>query len=174
MTSTKTECKKAILENDDVQLLQTWLTCVIFEVRRVDGNKYPPKAVMQPLCTMWPAARSPTSSKRNRFCVACSVGSDVIKAESPPSSLIWHTVASDRFTEGVRQVMPRTIPTRHRNNYKARCSFKGGEDTLWEKGVIGTETSLQLLRAVVLYSVVNCALKDGEDQINQNWNGKKR
>ena len=117
-------------------------------MRTTNGNKYPPKTLIQLVCGL---QRILPSSAQKRFVY----------------------FLTNRF-EGLSNALDKLCREfRHEGLGTLR---KGSvvftaeeEDSLWKKGITGLDTPVKLLRAVFFYNGINFALRGGKEHRSLKW-----
>ena len=140
-----------ILSTKDSQLLQEWLICFLLEARKTNGDKYPPKTLVQLVCGL----------------------QRVLRAQHRSDSFNFFDKADHRF-EGLRNALDKVCRELRQEglgtNRKGSSVFTAEEeDSLWKKGVIGLDTPVKLLRAVFFYNGINFALRGGAEHRSLKW-----
>ena len=126
------QCPDDLLENPDVTKLNYWLSRFVAEVRRADGNAYPPRTISQLVAALQRRMleNNPNASK------FCNSHNTDFRDLTRTCDSVYRKLHSD----GVGTVVKHT-PT---------FSIED-ENKLWETGSIGTSTPKLLQRAVFFY-----------------------
>ena len=138
-------CPMDLFENPDIPRLNNWLARFIAEVRRQDGNPYPPKTIHQILAALqWkmldehPDFPKFLDSKQ-------WVYHDFIRT----CDSVYHELHSQGVGTDVRHTPTFT---------------SDDKDTLWEAGVLGDTSPKSLQRAVFFYIGKHFCIRGGDEQ----------
>ena len=137
-------CDLEDLSTITVDSLDLALRRFITEVRKMDGEEFPPKTLYQ--------------------IVLC------VQFHCKTKGLTWRLLEDERFTE-LKFSLDNTMKLRTASGIgisvkKADIISKTDEDILWNTGVLGSESPEQLLYTVLYLVGLHCALRAGKEHHN--------
>nr|XP_018669699.1 uncharacterized protein KIAA1958-like [Ciona intestinalis] len=141
--------------------LDKWLAKFVKEIRRKDGNPYPPHTLMQIVMGIQRYLRQ--QAGRPSICIL---------DRSNPAYHHFRLVLDER----IKELTSDGISAYHKSSRRSFPSSKLGsaqpqfpdESMLWETGVIGTDTALGLLNAVFYYNTVTFGIRT----VDEHWHLK--
>ncbi len=141
------KCPFDILEQNNSYILSHWLRIFAIEVRKVNGEQYPPKSLYYMFCAILRYMHSINPSAPNFL------------SKDDPIFTEFHNTLDGIFkklrAEGVG------ASPKH-----AKPFSKEEENELWKSGAIGTHSPLALLNAIFYYNGKGCCLRGGEEHRN--------
>ncbi len=141
------QCPDDVLERDDAELLNKWLTLFVAEVRKVDGSRYPPKTIHSLLCGLQRHFRRSSSSRVSMF-----DKSDVrFRSLRNTMEVVFQSLHEEGIGVEVRHV---SIITEEE------------EERLWQLGVLGDTSPKTLVHSVFFLNGKNFCLRGGRDHRN--------
>ena len=138
------KCPENLLETDNAESLSRWLSLFIIEVRKQNGNKYPPSSLYSLLCSFQrimkrynPKAFSIFETKDVRF-----------QQFHRAMANIFQALRSEGIVKEVRHVTAITSEE---------------EVLLWQRGILGDTSPLSLVRSVFFLNGKNFCLGGGRE-----------
>ena len=143
----ESKCPDDIIQRDDAELLNKWLSLFVSEVRKSDGTKYPPQTIHLILCGLQRYMR---------------------RHNAAPVSIFDKTDVRFRGLQGTTESVYQTL---HEEGLGVEVKHASvitadDEEKLWESKTLGDYDPHVLLRTVFFLNGRNLALRGGQKQRN--------
>ena len=139
------KCPDDLLEEQCPEALDRWLSTFIAEVRRVDGDQYPPRTIHQLLSGVLRYMRSCSCDTPN----VLDRRDTRFKSIQGACEVVFRELRKEGIGTSVRHAAVITMEE---------------EDQLWKLGIMNITTPKGLQRAVFFYVGKVCCLRGGEEQ----------
>ena len=147
-TSPEERVPEKLLEDGNAELLNLWLARFVVEIRRADGEPYPPSSINSILSGLY------------RYCKACA------PTGSPPPNFMDRKNPHFRDLTGALQVKCRELREKGVGALVKHAAVitPDEEERFWETKVLGVHSPVALQRAVFFYVGKVFCLRRGEEQ----------
>ena len=147
-TSPEERVPEKLLEDGNAELLNLWLARFVVEIRRADGEPYPPSSINGILSGLY------------RYCKACA------PTGSPPPNFMDRKNPHFRDLTGALQVKCRELREKGVGALVKHAAVitPDEEERFWETKVLGVHSPVALQRAVFFYVGKVFCLRGGEEQ----------